>query len=264
VAEKPFADIVALYTKMLKDCRSLKTRNDGRRRRELCDFLKYARSRICPHEVGINDVGRRRVPGLRRDEVAALCGVSVDWYTWFETGRPGVGFSPRFIAAVARSLRLRTDETIYLFSLAIPEMPRVSSPARELVDSALEAIVLDWDDPKAADVPERFERCNALPLGIYCTTPSGEILYANRSLTSLLGYGSMSAYRNLNVTADLYQSPGDRKCWQNNIALLGTLQKVPTKARKADGGQILLLDSATAIRAKDDAVTHYVGVWEPA
>ncbi len=214
--------------------------------------------------MGIKDVGRRRVPGLRRDEVAALCGVSVDWYTWFETGRPSVGFSPRFIATVARSLRLRTDETIYLFSLAIAEMPSVPSPARAQVDSALQSIVLEWDDPEVADVPDRFERCDTLPLGIYCTTPGGDILYANRSLTSLLGYKSMSAYLNLNVTADLYQSASDRKCWQNNIALIGNLQRIPTKARKADGGQILLLDSATAIRAKNDAVTHYVGVWEPA
>jgi len=248
----------------LKDLPVLKTRNDARRRRELVDFLKYARSRIAPHEVGIKEHGRRRVPGLRRDEVAALCGVSVDWYTWFETGRPGVGFSPRFIAAVARSLRLRADETIYLFSLAIPEMPSVPSPARAHVNSALDSIVLEWDDPKAGDVPDRFERCDALPLGIYCTTPRGKILYANRSLTSLLGYSSMSAYLNLNVTADLYESPNDRKCWQNDIALLGSLQRVPTKARRADGGRIPLLDSATAIRAKDGTVTHYVGVWEPA
>ncbi len=241
----------------------MKTRTDQRRRRELVDFLKYARSRIAPHEVGIKEIGRRRVPGLRRDEVAALCGVSVDWYTWFETGRPGIGFSPRFIAAVASSLRLRTDETIYLFSLAIPEMPRVASPARAQVDAALQSIVVEWGDPKAEDVPDRFACCDALPLGIYCTTPRGDILYANRSLTSLLGYNSMSAYRKLNVSADLYQSPSDRKCWENTIALIGTLHKVPTKARRADGGQILLLDSATAIRAKDEKVTHYVGVWEP-
>jgi hypothetical protein len=66
------------------------------------------------------------------------------------------------------------------------------------------------------------------------------------------------------VTSDLYQSGADRKCWQKSIALIGRLQNIPTKARRADGGQILLLDSATAIRAKDEAVTHYVGVWEPA
>jgi PAS domain-containing protein len=201
---------------------------------------------------------------LRRDEVAALCGVSVDWYTWFETGRPSVGFSPRFIATVARSLRLSVDETVYLFSLAIPEMPRVPSPARAHVDAALESIVLAWDRRGEADVPDRFERCDTLPLGIYCTTPAGDILYANRSLTDLLGYTSISAYRNLNVTADLYQSAGDRRCWQNQIALIGTLSKFPTKARRADGGEILLLDSATAIRTKGDVVTHYVGIWEPA
>ncbi len=222
--------------------------------------------------MGIQAFGRRRVPGLRRGEVAALCGVSVDWYTWFETGRESVGASPRFIAAVARSLRLRTDETIYLFSLAIPEMPRIPSPARAEVDTALQSIVHDWNGPAASvspsasaeEIAARFERCDALPVGIYCTTPSGEILYANRSLAGLLGYSSMSAYLNLNVEADLYESARDRKSWQDDIALLGTLHGVPTKARRADGVQILLLDSAMALRAKDHAVTHYVGVWEPA
>jgi len=245
----------------------LNTPRDKRRQRELRDFLKYARSRISPHEVGIQTYGRRRVPGLRRGEVAALCGVSIDWYTWFETGRESVGVSPRFIAAVARSLRLSIDETIYLFSLAIREMPRIPSPARARVDAALQSIVRDWDPGPAAlpeDIQARFERCDTLPFGIYCTTPGGEILYANRSLTGLLGYNSMSAYLNLNVPADLYESPRDRRSWQEQIALLGTLQSVPTKARRADGAQILLVDSATALRAKDHAVTHYVGVWEPA
>jgi PAS domain-containing protein len=241
----------------------LNTRNDERRRRELCDFLKYARSRISPHEIGLKTLGRRRVPGLRRSEVAALCGVSLDWYTWFETGRPSVGVSPRFIAAVARSLRLRDDEAIYLFSLAIPEMPRIASPARAHVDSALESIVQAWDDPEPADVAARFERCEALPSGIYCTTPSGQILYANGSLARLLGYASISAYLKLDVAADLYQSPRERKRWQSDIALASCLRNVPTAARHADGRRIVLLDSATAIRAADMTVTHYVGVWEP-
>jgi len=98
------------------------------RRRDLCDFLKHARSRISPSEAGIFAVGRRRVAGLRREEVAALCGVSVAWYTWFETGRSNVHASPRLIAAVARALRLGVEETTYLFSLAIAEMPRLKAP----------------------------------------------------------------------------------------------------------------------------------------
>jgi hypothetical protein len=98
------------------------------RRRDLCDFLKHARSRISPAEAGVFAVGRRRVTGLRREEVAALCGVSVAWYTWFETGRTNVRASPRLIAAVARALRLSPEETTYLFSLAIEEMPRLKAP----------------------------------------------------------------------------------------------------------------------------------------
>jgi PAS domain S-box-containing protein len=236
--------------------------DDRERRRELCDFLKYARSRISPREAGIKALGPRRVPGLRRNEVAGLCGVSTDWYTWFEMGRPSVTVSPRFVGTVARVLRLRTDETVYLFSLAISEIPCLPSPVRDEVEAALESIVSDWDDPRPDRVAPRFERCDELPLGIYCTTPRGEILYANRSLTGLLGYRSMSAYRKLDVEADLYISPGERKRWQAKIAAEGRLRGVPTKVRRADGRRVELLDSARAIRSADGIVTHYVGVWE--
>ncbi len=102
--------------------------SDDSRRRALCGFLKEARAKIPPSEAGVFAVGRRRVAGLRREEVAALCGVSVAWYTWFETGRSNVRASPRMIAAVARTLRLGAEETMYLFSLAIEEMPRLQAP----------------------------------------------------------------------------------------------------------------------------------------
>lgn len=236
--------------------------DDRNRRRELGDFLKYARSRISPLEAGIEPLGPRRVPGLRRNEVAGLCGVSTDWYTWFEMGRPSVTVSPRFVGTVARVLRLRTDETVYLFSLAISEMPCLPSPVREETESALESIVSGWHDPGPHRVAARFERCDELPLGIYCTTPRGEILYANRSLTGLLGYRSMSAYLRLDVETDLYFSPPERKRWQTRIAAAGSLRGVPTKVRRADGRRVVLLDSARAIRA-GDTVTHYVGIWEP-
>ena len=102
-------------------------RHTGNRRRELCDFLKYARSRLSP-SAEFTTGGRRCVPGLRRDEVANQCNVSVAWYTWFETGRPNVRASARLIAAVAQALQLTADETTYLFTLAIPEMPPMKSP----------------------------------------------------------------------------------------------------------------------------------------
>src|SRR6266851_8180909 len=57
------------------------------RRRELGAFLRSRRARLCPAEVGLADWGVRRVPGLRREEVAQLANVGLTWYTWLEQGR---------------------------------------------------------------------------------------------------------------------------------------------------------------------------------
>jgi len=237
-------------------------RGDAQRRRELCEFLKFARSRITPSEAGITSIGRRRVAGLRRDEVAALCGISVSWYTWWESGRPDTRASARLVAAVARSLRLAADETTYLFSLAIAEMPQMESPVRGLVESMLQSIIAAWHDGAPLDAQRQCEPCDSLPLGIYCTTPDGTILYANRSLIGLLGYANKTTYLGLNAETDLYMCPGDRKLWQRDIAVVGSLRNVAANARRADGRYITVRDTATAIRRKDDSISCYLGVWE--
>src|SRR5215469_15940628 len=59
----------------------------GIRRAELAAFLRSRRERISPDQVGVAPGGRRRTPGLRREEVAQLAGVGVTWYTWLEQGR---------------------------------------------------------------------------------------------------------------------------------------------------------------------------------
>jgi len=61
---------------------------DHERRVRLRAFLTHARSRLSPATVGLPQTGRRRVPGLRRGEVAELVGISADWYRLFESGRP--------------------------------------------------------------------------------------------------------------------------------------------------------------------------------
>lgn len=85
----------------------------------LSEFLKAKRSAIRPEDAGINDIGVRRVPGLRREEVAVLSGVSVDWYLRLEQGRP-VTPSESVLEAIARTLRLDDAEREYLFNLARP------------------------------------------------------------------------------------------------------------------------------------------------
>ncbi|MFI9206106.1 helix-turn-helix transcriptional regulator [Streptomyces sp. NPDC053048] len=83
----------------------------------LADFLRRCRDRVRPHDVGLATGPRRRTPGLRREEVAQLAGMSVDYYVRLEQGR-GPQPSPEMLAALARALRLSEDESDHLHLLA--------------------------------------------------------------------------------------------------------------------------------------------------
>jgi transcriptional regulator with XRE-family HTH domain len=87
------------------------------RRRELAAFLRSRRERIQPDEVGFAPGGRRRTPGLRREEVAQLAGVGVTWYTWLEQGRD-INVSAQVLEAISRTLRLDRLERNHLYTLA--------------------------------------------------------------------------------------------------------------------------------------------------
>lgn len=87
------------------------------RRKALGDFLRSARGRIQPDMVGLPPGGRRRTPGLRREEVAQLCDISVTWYTWMEQGRD-ITVSPAVWSRLATVLSLSRAERHYLFELA--------------------------------------------------------------------------------------------------------------------------------------------------
>ena len=97
-------------------------------------FLTSRRARLTPRDVGLPDLGEdRRVPGLRRQEVAALAGVSPDYYTRLERGRIR-GASDSVLNALARALRLDDVERAYLFALAHggPDTPEPRDPAPSL------------------------------------------------------------------------------------------------------------------------------------
>jgi transcriptional regulator with XRE-family HTH domain len=87
------------------------------RRRELGDFIRAQRERVAPASVGLVAARRRRTPGLRREEVAELSGLSTTWYTWIEQGRD-VSVSPTALARLAGALRLDRAQRAYLFELA--------------------------------------------------------------------------------------------------------------------------------------------------
>ena len=94
------------------------------RKNALRSFLKDCRARLTPDDVGLLSGGRRRVPGLRREEVAELAGISLAWYTQLETARD-IRVSPRLLDRLAAVLRLSDDEKIQLFSLAIDELAAI-------------------------------------------------------------------------------------------------------------------------------------------
>ena len=112
-------------------------------RLELGEFLRAKRASITPEEVGLPAVGNpRRVPGLRREELAQLAGVSVDYYTRLEQGRTPSASEP-VLSAIARALRMDGAEQAYLFQLARRTTPRrpeaeqraVSAQTRLLLDN---------------------------------------------------------------------------------------------------------------------------------
>ena len=83
------------------------------RRRELGDFVRAQRERLAPASVGLVAARRRRTPGLRREELAELAGLSTTWYTWIEQARD-VSVSPSALARLAQALRLDRAQLAYL------------------------------------------------------------------------------------------------------------------------------------------------------
>jgi transcriptional regulator with XRE-family HTH domain len=102
-------------------------------RTDIRDFLASRRARITPEQAGLlPGGGRRRVPGLRREEVAVLAGVSTDWYIRLEKGHIA-GVSEDVLEAVARALQLDDAERLYLFDLARAAKPSRGSRRRTKV-----------------------------------------------------------------------------------------------------------------------------------
>jgi transcriptional regulator with XRE-family HTH domain len=113
-----------------------------RNRQELSSFVRQHRERLTPTDVGLLVSGRRRTTGLRREELAALAGVGLTWYTWFEQGR-NVNVSPAFLENISRALHLDSAERTHLFYLSGHPAPEqeISSPkeiprgVQDMIDS---------------------------------------------------------------------------------------------------------------------------------
>ncbi|GAA3339770.1 helix-turn-helix transcriptional regulator [Amorphoplanes nipponensis] len=151
----------------------------------LGEFLKARRALLLPGDVGLVPYGRRRVAGLRRDELARLAGVSTHYLTRLEQGRDRRP-SPQVLDALARALRLDADTTAHLHALARPAGPA----ARRPLDPAVQRLLDDWAGTPA-----------------YVRGPRLDVLASNRLATAL----SPMYAPGHNLAHDMFHEPAVRK-----------------------------------------------------
>ncbi len=116
--------------------------NETDQRRLLGEFVRAHRERLEPE----GQAGRRRTPGLRREELAAKAGISATWCTWIEQGRD-VQASPEALARLAAALSLTRAERAYLFELAGRRDPAETPPPPIDAPAALSAVIQALDTP---------------------------------------------------------------------------------------------------------------------
>ncbi|MFI7403293.1 helix-turn-helix transcriptional regulator [Streptomyces sp. NPDC049541] len=167
---------------------------------DLGDFLRSRRARIRPEEVGLASHGRRRVPGLRREEVAQLAGVSVDYYIRLEQGR-GPSVSDAVLDAIARVLRLDEEEHAYLYAVARPQKKRERRRAAPRVRPGIQVLL------------DGMAHHPAFVLG-----PAMDVLAWNALADALLGFSRMSAARR-NIARHLFLAPDGRTVYPDWAAV---------------------------------------------
>ncbi|NNH72076.1 helix-turn-helix domain-containing protein [Nocardia uniformis] len=196
------------------------------RRAELGEFLRSRRARLRPEEVGLIDHGaRRRVPGLRREELAMVAGVSVDHYVRLEQGRT-LHFSESVLDAVARALRLNPVERDHLYRLARPWSGE-ESPGEQQVRPGLRRLL------EAADVPS------------YIVGRGTDVLAWNRSAAALItDFGALPPCER-NLARMVFLDEGMRELyedWQGKAADVVAYLRLDAARNPNDAGIAALID----------------------
>jgi transcriptional regulator with XRE-family HTH domain len=156
---------------------------------ELGDFLRSRRERLSPKALGLPVTRRRRTPGLRREEVAALAGIGVDWYIRLEQGRC-VSPSTATVDALGRALRLSAVELAHL--RALTRNPERGVFAHETVPDALRRLVED------------------LRQAAYVTGRRWDVLAWNRAADTLFGFGRLPE-EDRNILIHVLTNPAARR-----------------------------------------------------
>ncbi|MFC5664229.1 helix-turn-helix transcriptional regulator [Kitasatospora misakiensis] len=211
-------------------------------RTELADFLRRCRGRLTPADVGLSQGARRRTPGLRREEVAQLAGMSADHYTRLEQAR-GSRPSRQMLAAVGRALRLSGDERDHLFHLAGEEPPR-NRPATEHVRPGLLLVIDRLTDTPAQVVSDR-----------------GDILAQNAMAKALHGDASALPEAERNVAWRYFADPSARELFpaedRDRAARAAVADLRATFARRPDDARLAGL--VRRLRARSE---EFAALWE--
>ncbi|MGI5222854.1 helix-turn-helix transcriptional regulator [Nocardia sp. CA-290969] len=197
-------------------------------RSELADFLRRRRDQLSPEEVGLPAGVRRRTPGLRRDEVAQLAGISTDYYTRLEQAR-GPRPSTQVLAALTRALRYTSDERDHVYFLCDQTPPGRTGPDKH-VGPAMMHVLAKLDDTPAAVI-----------------TDLGETLVQNRMHILLIGDQTRMPGRNRFHTWRWFTDPAVRDMFP--AADLDRMSR----------HQVADLRATAARRAKDAEVLDLVG-----
>jgi transcriptional regulator with XRE-family HTH domain len=211
-------------------------------RAALAGFLRHRREALRPEDVGLPAGARRRTPGLRREDVAALALMSVDYYTRLEQQR-GPQPSEQMLASLARALRLSGDERDYLFQIAGHNAPASLSAATHVAPALLRVL-------------DRLDDTPALIL-----SNLGETLVQNRMADAL--FGDRSGYVGL-ARSEIYRwftDPAERRIYpehdraRQSRALVASL-------RAAYGSMGPRSRAGEIVRALQKTSPQFAGLWE--
>lgn len=192
----------------MTDTTSLLNKARKDRLMELANFLRNRRERIKPELFGIPISARRRTPGLRREELAQLAGVSVSWYTWLEQGR-SITVSDQVLESIAHILQLDVTERRHLFQLA-----RDQSSTQKPINKSISQNIISELQP----VLDSFGFCPAYIFDQCWNLVAGnQIAYKIFVDTSVVNYANLP-WRERNLMWALFTNPYQKKLlldWEN-------------------------------------------------